>query len=83
MEATGTATINSGSTSVTITHGLTRTPSAAEITWRFTATTTNDFGTTWISNITSTQFTINVRSDPGASNLAISWRAFKTNPFTA
>ena len=72
-ENTGTATINSGSTSVTVNHGLSYTPTAAELSIIFTNNPTNDPGNWWISNITSTQFTINVRSDPGAGGLNISW----------
>ena len=72
-ENKGTATINSGSTSATVTHGLSYTPTAAECTVTWTENPTNDPGNWWLSGITSTQFTVNVRSDPGASNLDFGW----------
>lgn len=72
-EAKGTGTINNGATSATITHGLSYTPSAGECSVIFTENPTNDPGNSWISSITSTQFTVNVRADPGASNLDFSW----------
>ena len=74
-EAKGTGTINSGSTSVVITHGLSYTPTAGDLTITFTNNPTNNPGNWWISSITSTQFTVNVRSDPGASTLTFNWAA--------
>lgn len=74
-EASGTATIASGATTVVITHGLSVTPTADDITVNFAEQGTNDYGRWWISTITSTQFTINVSADPGASNLDLAWRA--------
>jgi parallel beta-helix repeat protein len=74
-EASGTATINSGATSTTITHGLSVTPTLKDISIIFGEQGTNDYGRFWISSITSTQFTINVSADPGASNLDLAWRA--------
>lgn len=77
-EANGTGTIASGATSATITHGLSVTPVAANITVTFTENPTaaaGDTGLCWISSITSTQFTVNVEGDPGASNLDFSWQA--------
>jgi hypothetical protein len=75
-ENSGTGTIASGATSAVVTHGLTKTPVAADIAITFTENPTNAPGHTWISAITSTQFTVNVRVDPGASNLDFSWQAF-------
>jgi hypothetical protein len=74
-EASGTASITSGSTSVTVTHGLSVTPSAQHLSVVITANPTNDPGNIYITNITATQFTINSRNDPGASNLSLGWRA--------
>lgn len=74
-ENSGIGTINSGATTAVITHNLSVTPVAKDIFVTFTENPTNDPGNAWISNITSTQFTVNVRSDPGASNLDFSWRA--------
>lgn len=72
-ESVGTGTIASGTTSVTVNHGLSYTPAAGEIEVSWTENPTNDPGNWWISNITSTQFTVNVRSDPGASHLDFQW----------
>lgn len=74
-EASGTATITSGNTSVTITHGLSVTPTLDDISVIFGEQGTSDYGRFWISSITSTQFTINVSADPGASNLDLAWKA--------
>jgi hypothetical protein len=73
-EATGTATIANGTTSIAVTHGLAVTPTLANI----SATPTNNLGTAakfWISNATATQFTINVNADPGATTATFSWTA--------
>ena len=72
-ENSGRGTIISGSTSVIITHGLSYTPAASDITIIPTNKSTNDYGNIWISNVTSTHFTVNVRNDPGPSNLIFSW----------
>jgi hypothetical protein len=68
-EASGTATIASGSTSVTVNHGLVCTPSKVLIT-----PLGQPSGNLWVSNITSTSFTINISSAPSA-NLPIAWYA--------
>lgn len=70
----GTSSIASGTTSIAVTHGAPSTPAATDIIVNFTEQGTNDYGRVWISNITSTQFTVNVSTDPGASNLDFSWR---------
>lgn len=74
-EASGTGTINSGATTAVITHGLSVTPTAKNISITMTENPSNDIGLIWVSAITSTQFTVNVRADPGASNLDFSWHA--------
>jgi len=68
-EASGTATISSGSTSVTVNHGLVCTPSKVLIT-----PLAQPSGNLWVSNITSTSFTINISSAPSA-NLSVAWSA--------
>ncbi len=71
----GTGSMLSGSTSDVITHGLSSTPSAEDINIVFTENPTVDPGNIWIDNITSTQFTVNCRTNPGGSNLDFSWKA--------
>jgi parallel beta-helix repeat protein len=74
-ENSGTATINSGSTSITVSHGLSATPTLDDISVVLGENPTNDPGNIWVSSITSTQFTINCRNNPGASNLDLAWKA--------
>jgi hypothetical protein len=69
----GTATIPSASTSVTVSHGLSVTPAAGDCTFVGAEDPTNSVGTTWIDTYTSTQMTLNVENDPGASNYDVSW----------
>jgi len=68
-EASGVATIASGSTSVTVNHGLVCTPSKVLIT-----PLAQPSGNLWVSNITSTSFTINISSAP-STNLPVAWLA--------
>jgi parallel beta-helix repeat protein len=73
-EANGTATIISGTTSVAVTHGLAVTPALKDI----SVTPTNSLGNAakyWISSPTSTQFTISVNADPGATTATFAWEA--------
>jgi len=65
----GTATIASGATSVTVNHGLVCTPSKVVIT-----PLGQPSGNLWVSNITSTSFTINISTAP-SSNLSVVWVA--------
>jgi hypothetical protein len=74
-EAVGSATITAALTSVTVTHGLSYTPLAKDITWSLTANPTNDIGNQWISGLTSTQFVLNCRNVPGAATAIFNWRA--------
>lgn len=74
-ESSGTGSIASGATTATITHGLSVTPSVEDILITFAEQGTNDYGRWWISGISSTQFTLNVSADPGASNLDFGWQA--------
>src|SRR3990167_660747 len=72
-EASGTGTVNSGATTAVITHGLSVTPTADDI----TVIPTNGMGNAskfWITTFTSTQFTINVDVDPGADTATFAWK---------
>lgn len=70
----GSATITSGNTSIAVTHGLDFTPNAQDIILTPTNSPTTDPGNVWISTITSTQFTINCRTNPGATGAIFSWK---------
>ena len=72
-EASGEATISSGSTSVTVTHGLAITPDLNKIRLVLKNNPTNDPGNLWVSDATSTTFVINCRNDPGTSGAVIGW----------
>jgi hypothetical protein len=74
----GTATILSATTSITVTHGLDITPTIDDISIVMGENPTNDPGNVWVDTITSTQFNINCRNDPGASNLDFGWNASVT-----
>jgi hypothetical protein len=71
----GSDLIPSGSTSKQITHNLGFAPAAKNIVLTQTNNPSNDPGNIWISDITSTQFRVNCRADPGASGLAFAWQA--------
>ncbi len=73
-ENTGTGTINSGSTSATVTHGLAETPPATAIRITLRENPTNDPGNIWIDTVGATTFAVNCRNNPGASNLDFAWR---------
>jgi hypothetical protein len=73
-KAQGTATVANGTTSIAVTHGLSLTPAVSNI----QVTPTNSMGNAtkyYISGPTSTQFTINVDADPGATTATFSWTA--------
>lgn len=72
-EAKGTSNIASGATTRDITHGLAATPNVINVT--FAEQGDNDYGRWWISAAGATTFTVNVSSDPGASNLDFWWEA--------
>lgn len=80
-ENRGAATINSGATSATVTHGINAevVPAGvlteADIQVTLTEQGTNDPGNIWVDTITATQFNVNCRNDPGASNLSFGWHA--------
>ncbi|MDD5095176.1 MAG: right-handed parallel beta-helix repeat-containing protein [Dehalococcoidia bacterium] len=69
----GTATVASGGTSIVVNHGLVTTPTRVQITPRENPTNAVSFW--WVDTLTTTQFTIHVNADPGASNLDFDWRA--------
>ncbi len=74
-ENSGTGTINSGSTSATITHGLSASPLRQNLNVTFAENPDNTPGLPWVDTITSTQFNVNVENDPGASHLDFAWQA--------
>jgi hypothetical protein len=74
-ENIGSSNIASGSTSVTIAHGLTVLPVVANFNIQPTAITTNAPGLITVQNITSTTFDVIVRNDPGASGFPFAWSA--------
>ena len=71
VENAGSATIASGSTSITVTHGLLRAPSADELTITATAQTTSNVSWWWVSGISATQFALNVWGQPGRGRLPV------------
>lgn len=73
---TGTATVASGATSVSVTHNFGSTPTAGQI--RVTPTGLGSASKWWISSIGSTTFTINVDADPGASTATFGWSVGQT-----
>lgn len=72
-EVHGGATVLNATTSIVVSHTLSSTPSIADI--QITARSWGNAAKAWVSNVTSTQFTINVDVDPGASNAAFTWWA--------
>jgi hypothetical protein len=78
----GTGSILSGTTSIDVTHGVFRAPTADEITLNVTTAASNPPGLIWISGINSTKFTVNCAANPGASNLPFSWQVAIKQPYT-
>lgn len=73
--ALGTGTITSGNTSVTITHGLVDyIPNASDVLIVPTATTSNNCLPFYVDTPTATTFDVHVKSNPGASGFAFSWK---------
>jgi len=71
-ENSGTGTVASGQTIIAVNHGLAITPSINNI----LVTPTNSMGSAtkfYVSTVTSTQFTINVNTDPGATTATFVW----------
>ena len=77
LKSTGTATINNGSTSTNVTHNLSVTPSLANINVQLSADAS---GVTrhYITNPTSTQFTINTDATPSTTAQFV-WSVDATN----
>lgn len=75
-ENNGWSTILAANTSVVVTHGMSGTPQGRNITIEIGTNPTNDIGFFYITNITSTQFTVNVRNSPG-SDLAFGWQVIR------
>lgn len=75
FSARGSSNIASGSTSQVITHGLSWTPALSDIRITLGELSTNDPGQIYVDTITSTQFTVRCRNNPGASNLDFQWEA--------
>lgn len=74
-EASGTGTIANGATSATITHGLSVTPTLADISITLGENPTNTPGAIWVSNLGATTFVVNCENDPGSSGLDFAWKA--------
>jgi hypothetical protein len=68
---TGTGTIDNGTTSVNITHGLPITPTRVQITL---TSSLGDASEIYVSAKASTTFTVTVDADPGA-DVTFDWRA--------
>jgi hypothetical protein len=73
----GTSTIASGSSSIVVNHGLSATPTAASISVTPNSSLANAT-TFWVSNVTATQFTINVNTTLTAS-ATFGWQAHVYN----
>lgn len=71
----GTATIPSGTTSVSVNHGLSFTPRFDQINLRQAGIPTTAIGDVSLSSIDAAQFTIRVRTDPGATGVTFAWQA--------
>ena len=72
-ENSGTATVLNTTTSIVVAHELAATPTRIQITPRENPTNAVSFW--WVDTVGTTNFTINVNADPGASNLDFDWRA--------
>ena len=71
LKNSGTATVASGATTVVVNHGLATTPTRVLLTARLWSSASK----AWVTNLTTTQFTINVDVDPGAGTAIFDWRA--------
>ena len=76
---TGTATIVSGQTTIAVTHGLGKAPALEDISVTGGEAGSADWGNLWVDTITSTQFTINCRTDPSTNGLDLGWRVVRQN----
>lgn len=71
-ENSGTATINTGSTTAVVTHGLAITPSLQNISITPQGTLGNA-AFWWLSSANATSFTINLNADPTTANVTFGW----------
>ncbi len=72
-ENSGTATIASGNTSITVSHGLSAQPATSTI----AVVPTNNLGSAtkfWVSNVGATTFRINTDVDPGVTTATFNWQ---------
>jgi hypothetical protein len=72
-ENSGSATISSGNTSTTVSHGLSVQPAISTI----SVIPTNNLGSAtkfWVSNVTATTFRINTDVDPGVTTATFNWQ---------
>jgi hypothetical protein len=76
-ENSGTATLLNTKTTIAVTHGLSYTPDADDITITFTEIPTNPITGWKVGTFTASTFNF-TSVDPGASNLDFSWSARKT-----
>lgn len=70
-ENSGTATVANATTSIVVNHGLATTPTRVLLTARLWSNAAK----AWVTNLTATQFTINVDADPGTGTAIFDWRA--------
>jgi len=77
VSKSGTASITTGTTSVTITHGCAFTPTIDQITLTPGNNPTSDPGNIWADTIGATTCNANCANNPGASGLDLGW---KVNP---
>ncbi len=72
-ENSGTVIVPKGATTTVVNHGLVAAPTNVQLTP--INNPANSIAWYWVSNITATQFTVNVSTDPGTSGSTFSWRA--------
>lgn len=72
-ENSSTATVANTTTSIVVNHVLATTPTRVILT--LTNNPTNDPQVYWVDTLTTTQFTIHTKVDPGATGAIFNWRA--------
>lgn len=73
LTRSGQATIGSGTTSVTVTHGAGTTPTLEQLHITLGNNPTNDIGSVWVDNIDGASFHINCESNPGSGGALFGW----------
>lgn len=78
----GTATITTAATTVAVTYAQTMVaaPTAEDITISWSSSATNDPGNWWLSSLTTTGFTMNVRNAPGSGGVSFRWKVRQETP---